>query len=93
MPRHPRSLKYANSVSDKLIDLLKVHNASIIIILARKKRPGEIRRMNVCEWMGVCVPSTVAQIQTAYSSVMVVNNYNLYSRFMRASFYFSELAA
>lgn len=54
--------------------MLEVHNPGVIVVLAREQRLREVRRMNICKWMVMRVPSPEAEVETADRCVVVVDD-------------------
>lgn len=77
MPRHTRTLEHRERIARIIINLLEIHNPSIIIILPREQRKVEIGWMNVSQRMVVRIPSSKAEIETTNRSPMVIDNNNL----------------
>lgn len=49
VPRHPTCLKNRNLVGDEVINLLEVHDATVVVVLSWEERASEIGRVTVCE--------------------------------------------
>ena len=62
MPGHPCVVLDREGVADIVVYILKIHDASVIIILAREEGPGEIGRMNISKGVCMSVPTTKAEI-------------------------------
>lgn len=49
VPRHPTCLKNRNLVGDEVINLLEVHDATVVVVLSWEERASEIGGVTVCE--------------------------------------------
>lgn len=78
MPRHSRALDDTEPVAYVVLYILEVHDARVIVILPGKQCAPEISRMHVCERMRGRIPAAEAEVETAYTGAVVVDNNKLY---------------
>ena len=74
LPRHPRDLQPRLRIRDPFIDLCKVLNSRIIEIGSGIASPRKVRRVNVREGERLGVPSSEADVESAYASVGIVDD-------------------
>ena len=74
MPRHPCCLKYTDSISYKLINMLEIQYTRVIVILSWKECLGEIGGVCVGKWVIVSVPASEAEVKSTDASIVVVDN-------------------
>ena len=77
MPRHPRGLQNRNRIADVVSNVLEIEDTSIVVVLPREEGKREIRGMDICQGMVVCVPAAKAQIKAANASKMVIDHHDL----------------
>ena len=77
VPGHPCVVLDREGVADIVVYILEIHDASVIIILAREEGPGEISRMNIGKGVCMSVPTTKAEIYTTDGGVAVVDHDNV----------------
>jgi len=78
VPRHPRTFQKRKLVRSIVADVLEIHDPSIVKVLPREESVRERGRMNISKRMVVRVPSAKAEIQTADTGKVVVNDDDLF---------------
>ena len=78
VPRHSWRFQGRDSASNVILDILEVHDASVVVILSREQRPLEPSWVNVGKRVVVCIPATVTEIDTADGSDVVIHDHNLF---------------
>ncbi len=79
VPRHPRGILNRKGIADIVVDLFKVHNTCIIVILSREEGLVKVRGVNISKGMRVRVPSPEAKIKATDSGVLIIDKYDLSS--------------
>ena len=54
VPGHACSLEDVKLIADIVVDLLKIKNSCVIVILSGKERAGEFGRVHIRKWAGDC---------------------------------------
>jgi len=62
VPGHPCVVLDREGIADIVVYILEIHDASVIIILAREEGPGEIGGMNIGKGMRMSVPTAKAEV-------------------------------
>ena len=79
-PAHTRVEFAIKLVVLPMLDIIEVHDPSIVIVLAWKYDSVKIPRVSIRNTVLVCIPPAVAQVETAHESDMAVNQAELLYR-------------
>jgi len=74
MPRHSGVVKGRQSVTGVIVNGLEIHDAGVIVILAREQGLGEIGWVHIGKWVCVSIPTTKAKIKSANSCPFVIDD-------------------
>jgi hypothetical protein len=77
MPGHTSTLKHRERITRIIVNILKVHNPRIIVVLPREQRKAKISRMNISQRMVMGIPSAEAEVKTTDRRPVVVDNDHL----------------
>jgi len=77
MPRHAGTIFNRQSVANIIVNILEVHNTSVIEILTREQSLGKISRMDIRQWVSMGVPSPKTKIKTTDGGILIVYNNDL----------------
>ena len=77
VPRHARSLERTQAVADVVGDVLEVHDARVVVVLAREEGRKWVGWVHIREGMGMRVPSAKAEIEASNARVVVVDDHDL----------------
>jgi hypothetical protein len=77
VPRHPRTLQARERIAGVVVHVLEVHDARIIVILPGEHGERKIGRVHVCEGVRVRVPAAKAEVESADTRVVVVDDDDL----------------
>lgn len=78
VPGHSRRFQDRDGAPNIILDVLKVHYASIVIILPGEQRSLETSGVDVGEWVVVCIPATITEIDAADGGNMVIYDHDLF---------------
>jgi hypothetical protein len=74
MPRHPRTLQTRQRcIASILIDVLEIHNPSIVVVLPGEKGVCELRGVYVGKRVRVGVPAAKAEVEPANAGEVLVD--------------------
>ena len=79
VPRHPRAILNRQSIADIVVNLFKVHDTCIVVILSREESLVKVRGVNIGERVRMRVPSPEAKIKATDSGVLIIDKYDLSS--------------
>ena len=77
VPRHAPGLDRAQPVADVVGHVLEVHDARVVVVLAREERRERVRGVHVRERVRVRVPAPETEVEPADARVVVVDDDDL----------------
>lgn len=78
MPGHSRCFQNRDGTSNVFLNILKVHHASIVVILSDEQGLFETGGVNVGERVIVSVPATETKVNATNGSKVVVYDHDLF---------------
>jgi hypothetical protein len=77
MPRHTSTILNRQSIANIIVNVLEIHDTSVIVILTREQSLGKISWMDIRKRVSMRVPSTKTEIKTTNRGILVVNKNDL----------------
>jgi len=77
MPRHTGIILNRQIVANIIVNILEIHDTSVIEILTREQRLRKVSRVDVRKWVSMRIPTPKTEIKTADGGILVVDKNDL----------------